>query len=218
MATQNDKQTEHKDNDKMASYAEAVRTETQSKKVEDPVGITCEKSDHKQDACTEGVFTEDEQDNTESSESEEEKEDETSKPQTGDEEGNETDSKSIEYKETLNNEENQKATKNLMDRDNINPSQSIQQGDQNTPKHNISRNDERRKKKKAKKKKKTRIKSKVICQTVNVGKTSNTTDETVPKTQKSTNVKCLLNVFEKSPVTPPEELQKRENCSKKQKK
>ena len=40
MATQNDKQTEHKDNDKMASYAEAVRTETQSKKVEDPVGLS----------------------------------------------------------------------------------------------------------------------------------------------------------------------------------
>ncbi|VDI42636.1 Hypothetical predicted protein, partial [Mytilus galloprovincialis] len=122
----------------------------------------CGKSGHKQDACTEGMLTEDEQDNTESSESEEEKEDETSKAQTGNEEGNETDGKSTESKENLNNKENQKATQNLSDTENINPSQSIPQETQNTQKDNISRNDERRKKKKQK----NRIKHKVICQTM----------------------------------------------------
>ncbi|CAG2220380.1 IDE [Mytilus edulis] len=92
---------------------------------------------------------------------------------------------------------------------------SIPQKTQNTPKDNISRNDERRKKKKAKKQNQTQSN---MSDYVHVVKTSNTTSETVPKTPKSTNVKCLLNVFEKSPVTPPEELHQRENCSKKQKK
>ncbi|CAC5387505.1 unnamed protein product [Mytilus coruscus] len=67
----------------------------------------CGKSGHKQDACTEDMFTEDKQhtDNTESSESKEEKEDETSKTQTGDEEGIETDSQSTETKENQNDED-----------------------------------------------------------------------------------------------------------------
>ncbi|CAG2196767.1 unnamed protein product [Mytilus edulis] len=86
---------------------------------------------------------------------------------------------------------------------------------QKNPKDNIGRNDERRKKKKAKKQNQTQSN---MSDYVHVVKTSNTTSETVPKTPKSTNVKCLLNVFEKSPVTPPEELHQRENCSKKQKK
>lgn len=50
---------------------------------------------------------------------------------------------------------------------------------------------------------------------VHVVKTSNTTSETEQKTPKSTSVKSLLNVFEKSQVTPPEELHmlhQRENC------
>ncbi|VDI67996.1 Hypothetical predicted protein [Mytilus galloprovincialis] len=161
----------------------------------------CGKSGHKQDACTEGCFTEDEQDNTESSESEEEKENETSKAQTGDVEGNETDGKSTESKDNLNNKENQKATQNLSDTEFINPYQSIPQETKNTPKDNIGRNDERRKKKKAKKQNQTQSN---MSDYVHVVKTSNTTSETVPKTPKSTNVKCLLNVFEKSPVTPPD--------------
>ncbi|CAG2221542.1 unnamed protein product [Mytilus edulis] len=179
------------------------------------MGKGCGKSGHKQDACTEGMFTEDEQDNTESSESEEEKENETSKAQTGDVEGNETDGKSTESKDNLNNKENQKATQNLSDTEFINPYQSIPQETQNTPKDNIGRNDERRKKKESKKQNQTQSN---MSDYVHVVKTSNTTSETVPKTPKSTNVKCLLNVFEKSPVTPPEELHQRENCSKKQKK
>ncbi|CAG2210978.1 unnamed protein product [Mytilus edulis] len=130
-------------------------------------------------------------------------------------EGNETDGKSTESKENLNNKENQKATQNLSDTEFINPYQSIPQETQNTPKDNIGRNDERRKKKKAKKQNQTQSN---MSDYVHVVKTSNTTSETVPKTPKSTNVKCLLNVFEKSPVTPPEELHQRENCSKKQKK
>ncbi|CAG2246530.1 unnamed protein product [Mytilus edulis] len=133
----------------------------------------------------------------------------------GDVEGNETDGKSTESKDNLNNKENQKATQNLSDTEFINPYQSIPQETQNTPKDNIGRNDERRKKKKAKKQNQTQSN---MSDYVHVVKTSNTTSETVPKTPKSTNVKCLLNVFEKSPVTPPEELHQRENCSKKQKK
>ncbi|CAC5405967.1 CNBP [Mytilus coruscus] len=111
----------------------------------------CGKSGHKQDTCTEDMFTEDEQhtDNTESSESEEEKEDETSKTQTGDEEGIETDSQSTETKENQNDEGNQKATQILSDTVNINPSQSILA--QNFPKDSVSRNEEKREKKESKK-------------------------------------------------------------------
>ncbi|CAG2228152.1 CNBP [Mytilus edulis] len=79
----------------------------------------CGKSGHKQDACTEGLVTEDEQDNTESSNSEEEKENETLKAQTGDV------------------EENQKAIQNLSDTEFVNPYQSIHRETQNTPKDNI---------------------------------------------------------------------------------
>ena len=70
-----------------------------------------------------------------------------------------------------------------------------------------------------KRKQKNRIKHKVICQTMYMLlKHQIQLVKQYKKTPKSTNVKCLLNVFEKSPVTPPEELHQRENCSKKQKK
>ena len=68
----------------------------------------------------------------------------------------------------------------------------------------------RRKKTKASRKNKTQV---------NIEKfmVQNKQDGSVQKTPK-TNVKNLRNVFEKSPVTPPEELHERENNKKKQKK